>query len=127
VRPADPARVQRLLVGLDSKSFAAREKARKELEELGDSAAAALGKALEEKPSLESRRRIQALLQRLRRPVANAETRRGLRALAVLEDIGTPEARKVLEALAAGLPAARLTQEARESLERLARRHYPGK
>jgi RNA polymerase sigma factor (sigma-70 family) len=127
VRPADPARVQRLLAALDSKSFAAREKARKELEELGDSAAAALEKALEEKPSLESRRRILALLQRLRRPVADAETRRGLRALAVLEDIGSPEARKVLELMATGLPAARLTQEAKESLERLAHRHYPGK
>ena len=122
VRPADAGRVRRLLAGLDSKSFAVREKARKELEKLGENATAAVRKALEGKPSLEMRRRLQSLLQRLGRPAADAETRRGLRALAVLEDIGTSEARKILEALAAGLPAARLTQEAGETLGRLSRR-----
>ncbi|HMC63737.1 MAG TPA: hypothetical protein VKI65_02250 [Gemmataceae bacterium] len=44
------------------------------------------------------------------------------RGLAVLEYIGTPEARKVLARVAQGAPEARLTQEAKASLERLAKR-----
>ena len=45
---------------------------------------------------------------------------RALRAIEMLEDIGTLEARRVLERLAKGAPEARLTQEAKASLERLA-------
>jgi hypothetical protein len=39
----------------------------------------------------------------------------------VLEQIGTPEAQKVLGALSRGVPGARLTREAKASLERLRR------
>ena len=54
-------------------------------------------------------------------PVADPETLRALRAVAVLEDVGTPPARKVLETLAKGSVEARLTQEAKAALARLAR------
>jgi hypothetical protein len=37
-----------------------------------------------------------------------------------LERIGTPEARQLLKRLATGAPGARLTREAKASLERLA-------
>jgi WD40 repeat protein len=40
----------------------------------------------------------------------------------VLERIGTPEGRQLLQQLAHGAPGARLTQEAKASLQRLARR-----
>ena len=50
------------------------------------------------------------------------ERLREWRALEVLEQIGTPEARAVLKALAEGAPAARLTQGAKVALERLAKR-----
>ena len=50
----------------------------------------------------------------------------GLRAVEVLERIGTPEARQVLAKLADGAPEARLTQEAKASLQRLAKRSAPG-
>jgi hypothetical protein len=44
-----------------------------------------------------------------------------LRAIEILERIGTPEARKGLEDLAKGIPEARQTQEAKAALIRLAR------
>jgi hypothetical protein len=50
---------------------------------------------------------------------------RCLRAVAVLEDLGTPAARELLEGLAAGAPEARLTREAKASLRRLGRRMTP--
>jgi hypothetical protein len=47
---------------------------------------------------------------------------RSVRTVAVLEHAGTSAARQHLAKLAAGAPAAWLTQEARSSLERLSRR-----
>jgi WD40 repeat protein len=46
---------------------------------------------------------------------------RDLRALEVLEHVATPEARHLLQHLAKGLPHARLTREAKATLERLGR------
>ncbi len=47
---------------------------------------------------------------------------RSLRVMAVLEDIGIPEARRLLEELAKGTPESRLTREAKATLQRLQRR-----
>jgi RNA polymerase sigma factor (sigma-70 family) len=121
-RPADATRLRRLLADLDSDRFAVREAAYKGLEAWGELAAPAFRQALKEKPSLEVSRRIEGLLEKLRGPVTQPETLRVLRAVAVLEDIATPEARSVLEGLAQGAPAARLTQAAKAARERLARR-----
>ena len=49
---------------------------------------------------------------------------RMVRAVEVLEDIGTPEARAVLEHLAAGVAEARRTREAKAALARLASRQH---
>jgi hypothetical protein len=76
--------------------------------------------ALAGRPSPEVRRRLGELLQRLD-PLASPELLRGLRAVQVLEQVGTPEARDLLRTLAGGVPEARLTQEAKASLQRLAR------
>jgi hypothetical protein len=122
IRRADPALLRRLLADLDGDTFAVREQARARLEGLGERAADALREALGRKPSLEARRRLEALLARLRGPIRDRETLRAVRAVAVLEDIGTPEAREVLKTLAAGLQAAHQTQEARKALERASRR-----
>lgn len=59
-------------------------------------------------------------------PDANAlpaKTWQTWRAVIVLEQIGTPQARRHLEILAAGAPAARLTRDARAALERM--NHWP--
>jgi hypothetical protein len=122
VAQPDGKHLRRLLADLDSDQFAVREKARKDLETLGDQAAAALHQKLKEKPSLEVHRRIQVLLDRLAGPITQPDLLRAVRSVAVLEDIGTPEARKILEALARGAPQARLTLEATAALRRMASR-----
>jgi hypothetical protein len=50
-----------------------------------------------------------------------AEQLRFLRALELLENIATPEAQSILEAVAQGAPASRLTKEAKDCLQRLTR------
>jgi hypothetical protein len=52
-------------------------------------------------------------------PVAKGETLQRVRGIAVLEKIGTPEARRVLERLASGFDGARETRDAKASLLRL--------
>jgi hypothetical protein len=112
------------LADLDSGSYVVRRQANERLEKVGEQAEVALRQALVGRPSLELRRRVEALLARIERERASrfCEELRQLRALEVLEHIGTAEARQVLEALAGGYPEARLTQEAKASLRRLARR-----
>ncbi len=119
VKPLSHEHLRRLLTDLDSELFAVRQKAQEELEKLGDLAEPALRKALEDKPTLEVRKRVQALLERLRGPVTKPELLRSLRSVAVLEDIGTPEARRILEEVGKGAPEARLTREAKAALQRL--------
>jgi hypothetical protein len=127
LRPAsaDPGRITALIADLDSDRFGVREKATAGLEGFGELAEPLLRKALAGQPSLEARRRIGRLLEKLSGPVTVPEQRRALRALEVLEAIGSPEARQVLRGLLKGAPEARLTREARGSLERLARRPAP--
>ena len=50
------------------------------------------------------------------------ETLRILRAIEILEHVGTPEARRCLDVLAKGAPAARQTHEAKKALDRLTKR-----
>jgi HEAT repeat protein len=119
--PGEP-HLSRLLADLDSDRFAVREQAAVELQRLGLLAEPALRQALEGKPSLEVRRRVEQLLGKLQGSVVHPNTLRALRAVEALEHIGNPEARQVLESLAKGVSQARLTQEARASLERLAKR-----
>ena len=112
---------------MDSEQFSARGKAQNELANLGELAEPALRQTLANKPSLEVTRRVQALLERLRGPVTRPDLLQSLRAVAVLEDIGTPAARRVLEQLAKGAPEARLTREAKESLRCLDSRRSSGR
>ncbi len=115
---ADPKRVTPLLAALDSDRFDERDKAMTELEKLGLTVEPALRMALSEKPSLEVRRRIDAILEKL----ASGPSLRFLRALEVLEHIATPEARQLLTALSQGSAEMGPTQEAKASLARLAAR-----
>jgi WD40 repeat protein len=125
VEPVEEKAVAKLVLDLDSPVFATRQQALEELSRMGRLAEPALRKALSGQPSLEVRRRVQQLLGQLA-AVPSGERLRALRALEALEQIGTPQARAALEALARGAPEARLTQEAKAALERLARRRSAG-
>jgi RNA polymerase sigma factor (sigma-70 family) len=106
--------VNKLLADLDSDRFTVREEAMKALERLGPAIEMELRKALEGQPSAEARSRIERLLDGWQFP-------RQRRTIAVLEAIGTPEAREVLRRLANGAPGATLTREAKAALDRLER------
>jgi dipeptidyl aminopeptidase/acylaminoacyl peptidase len=114
--------IERLLADLDSDEFARREKATAELAKLGEAAAAALRKVLEGKPSLEVRRRADAILRKLLGQALSPEQVRQLRAVEALEHAGTPEARRLLEVLSRGAVEAPLTRAAKAALGRLVRR-----
>jgi len=108
-----------LIADLDSDQFAVRAKASEALEKLGDVAEPALRKKLAEKPSLEVRQRIEQILKKIEQQPISSEAIRASRAVEVLEYIGSSEAKKVLGTLATGAEGARLTKEAKASLERL--------
>ena len=119
----DPGQLSRLIADLDHRRFAVRERASRGLERLGECAEGALCQARAARPSAEVRRRIDLLLERLRtlRLCPSPERRRLSRAVDVLEQIGSPEAREMLAGLARGFPAADLTVEAKAALERMPR------
>ncbi len=124
VPAVDEKRLVRLIVDLDSNQFDVRESATKEMEKLGELAAPACRKALEQKPFAEARRRLEALIEKQNREWQDPSTEqlRALRALEVLEHIGNQEASQIVASLANGAPEARLTQQAKASKERLAKR-----
>jgi len=111
--------ITRLIADLDSDQFAVRQKVREALEKLGEQAETDLRKKLAENPSLDAHQQIEQLLSKI--PLS-PESLRALRAAEVLEHIGNPEAKKVLETLATGAEGARLTKEAKASLGRLNKR-----
>jgi dipeptidyl aminopeptidase/acylaminoacyl peptidase len=118
VAAANPAVIARLIKDLDSRRFAVRERAVGQLARLEGQAERALRQALADHPDAEVTKRLQGLLERLERPVLSPEELRASRALELLEQLNAPGAKQLLRTVAGGAPAARLTREAREALDR---------
>jgi WD40 repeat protein len=115
--PAEKADAKRLadqMVQLESKSFRQRQDAFRDLSQLAELAEPAVTKTLAGNPSEEARRRLTSLREKL-----TTGWLQKLRAVEVLEYIGTAEANRVLHTIAGGAPDARLTREARATLRRL--------
>src|SRR5262249_36713347 len=111
---------RRWVAGLDAGGFDVRGQAARELARLRRPGRPALEEVLANRPPLELRRRAEELLGRLdsgREPPAEELRRR--RAVEVLERVGTPQARELLEKLARGAPGALLTRDAEGALRRL--------
>jgi RNA polymerase sigma factor (sigma-70 family) len=122
VPAVEEKRLARMLADLESDDFAVRQKAIADLEKLGEAALPAYRKALDDKPPLEARRPLNDLLEKAEQAWwdASGERLRSLRAIEALELAGTKEAREMLATLAAGAEGARLTEEAKAALARLA-------
>jgi hypothetical protein len=110
---------------LDSDSFSRRQQATKQLQLLGEAAVPALRQSLRKPSSEEAARRATQLLDRLAGPTPPAAQLQALRAIEVLEQIGSRDALALLQTLARGMPEARRTQEAKASLQRLAQQSAP--
>jgi hypothetical protein len=118
----DAVRLARLVAELDHDSFAARERAMRELAQAGLAAAPYLHRALRETPSLELRRRTKELLTGLSDGGLGGNAMRALWAVEALEHAGTAEAQALLRELAGGAAGHPLTEEAKQSLRRLEKR-----
>jgi WD40 repeat protein len=111
--------VRRLVGALDDHRSEERDRAGRELEQLGAEAEPMLRRALADRLSPEARRRVEALLSGPGIGRWSPQARQRIRAVQALEQIGTARARAVLTKLARGIPEARLTQDAAEALARL--------
>ena len=117
----DWRQIQQWIADLDDDRFAVRAKGSQELEKIGGLAEPRLSQALAKQPSMEMRHRILALQEKLRQQGPPGPRLRVLRAVTVLEWIGTPEAQQILKILATGVPEAPETSDARTALERLSK------
>jgi WD40 repeat protein len=108
--------VRKWIRELDNDDFKTRETAQKSLEKLGDRVAGYLRAALRQSPSAETKARLNRLLESL--DTLSLDQVRDLRAVEVLERIGSAEAKAILADLAQGAAGARLTIEAKASLAR---------
>jgi hypothetical protein len=126
LRSVESEIVHRLVAELDSDHFAERERAEAELKKLGGVADAALRDALSGRPSPELRHRAERLIRTKRAGDLSRGELRLLRAIEVLEHVGTPAARQLLRRLAGKAATERLRREADASLARLAKSPEPG-
>jgi hypothetical protein len=117
---ADASWVRHRVADLESADFAVRRRAFEDLAAQADLAQESLRKVLAGSPPLEARKQVERLLEEAEGRGWNAagERLRELRALEVLERVGTAEAQQVLRTLAGGAPQSRLTREAKAALER---------
>ncbi|HUU22129.1 MAG TPA: M56 family metallopeptidase, partial [Phycisphaerae bacterium] len=122
VAAADAKQIAGLIAHLGAPEFATRQRASEALSLIGISIEEALHEALRATKDPEVRSRLNELIASAYSPVPTmAPAWRRLRAIRALERIGTPQARALLGALAAGAADARATQQAAAALRRLGR------
>jgi WD40 repeat protein len=123
IAPAPSETVAKLIKDLGSDVFARREAADRKLRAHGLTAEPALRRELTGTLPLETKRRIERILDEITQIVARVplygETLRGVRAIEVLERSGTAKARELLRAWGSQVSDARLAAEATDALERI--------
>jgi WD40 repeat protein len=118
---ADKAKVDQWIEDLGSDKYAVRQAATKALLKIGREIEPALQKVLVFNEGLEKHRRLEQILKTLP-DILRPESVRTVRAIMILERIGSPDAQAVLTTLAGGATGARETEVAKSSLERLKQR-----
>jgi tricorn protease-like protein len=114
--PTPPRQIERWIGQLDDEEFAIRDKATNNLERVEGDAKNALESALKRECSIEKKQRIEALLETLN---AKQSFIRVIRAVELLEQIGTAEAVDVLRQLEKKTGDAAVRDDVRRSLDRL--------
>jgi WD40 repeat protein len=125
IRPApaiDGAILDKLIAGLNSDRFAVRERAAAELDRLGKTVVGAVRARFDADSSPEVRERLARFLDQHDRDEFTSDELRQERALELLEQIGSAEARELLFELTKGEMTARLTRQAAAALKRLEER-----
>jgi WD40 repeat protein len=119
---ADGERVRQLIDQLGTDHFEKREASSRQLLEFGAAVEPAVRAALNRLPALEVRRRLDALLNEFAQRRLALPELRIQRAIHVLEQIDTAEARRILHDLSNGAEGFVRTEEARAARDRLNRR-----
>jgi WD40 repeat protein/beta-lactamase regulating signal transducer with metallopeptidase domain len=115
----DPRKIDGWIADLESEKFAMRQEAAANLLKAGEQALPALQKVLASSPPLETRKRAEGLVDQLTGGALTAEQLQVVRTVEALERMDTPEARRLLAALADGAPGALPTREAQAALGRM--------
>lgn len=122
----DDRKIQQFLADLDARDFSTRDTSFKKLEALGRLVEPALREAYAKAPSLEAKKRLMALLDGLDSTRTNPGELRPIRAIQALEMSGSAQAREALRVLAEKGRLTSLGLEARQAIQRLARRPNDG-
>jgi HEAT repeat protein len=117
--PFDLKAVPGLIEDLESTDFATRQRAARQLEQIGQPARPFLERALANNPPAETRRRAGDLLDKLKDTAAAYELRK-MRIIDVLEHINTAAARDLLQQIADGKYDPAYADEAKRALQRAA-------
>ncbi|HYV38592.1 MAG TPA: WD40 repeat domain-containing protein [Gemmataceae bacterium] len=108
---------------LDNNDFKVRDKANKELGDLGELVRSPMQKALTANPPLETRQRLKTLLDKLEQ--ITPSQLRYLRAIEILEGIGTPAALEIIGKLSKGNADGLTTVESKAVFARLDKQKAP--
>lgn len=112
--------ITRLIADLGNSRFVVRHEATRQLEKVGVHAEPELKAALEKPTSLEFKRRVEGLLEKVAtEPTMILEQRAAVRTVTIMERLATAEATQVLRKLATGYPEAAVTRAAQAALDRL--------
>jgi WD40 repeat protein len=115
----DPKEVKRLIERLGDPDYEIRQRAEKQLQRWRELVVVELQNAVGERNELEVQERLQRLLNAIHAANIEPDRLRAIRAIEVLERIGTPEAKQVLTRMASGAGESMITKEAKWAVERL--------